>query len=120
MHSIRAVINGGDSTMTIKRGIILSLCLSLLIIRDADAETAYKVQHGDTLWKIAHKFGLSLRSLINSNPQVHDPDLIFPGQEINIPAGKDKRNDNVMEDQDNQLLELTNNKRKQLGLKPLV
>lgn len=48
--------------------------------------TKYVVQSGDTLWKIAQKTGHSLAHLIAANPQIANPDLIMPGQVINIPA----------------------------------
>lgn len=45
----------------------------------------YIVQQGDTLFKIAQRFGVSLDALIRANPQIKDPNLIFPGQKILIP-----------------------------------
>ncbi len=48
----------------------------------------YIVRKGDTLFEIAKRFGVSLDDLIAANPQIKDPDLIFPGQEIFIPKGK--------------------------------
>jgi len=46
----------------------------------------YTVQAGDSLWSIAQKFGVTLEKLIAANPQIKDPNLIYPGQVINIPA----------------------------------
>ncbi|GAX91482.1 SafA/ExsA family spore coat assembly protein [Effusibacillus lacus] len=46
----------------------------------------YVVQSGDTLWKIAKKTGHSLASIIAANPQIANPDMIMPGQVINIPV----------------------------------
>lgn len=46
----------------------------------------YTVQSGDTLWLIAKRFGVSLNALIKANPQIENPDKIFPGQVINIPG----------------------------------
>lgn len=48
---------------------------------------SYTVKKGDTLWDIAQSRGISLQSLIKANPQIKNPDLIFPGQQINIPGG---------------------------------
>lgn len=48
----------------------------------------YTVKSGDTLNEIADAFGLSLSDLIAANPQISDPDSIFPGQEINIPSSR--------------------------------
>jgi soluble lytic murein transglycosylase-like protein len=47
----------------------------------------YVVQSGDTLSAIAAHFGVSLEALEAANPQIHDPNVIFVGQEINIPNG---------------------------------
>jgi spore coat assembly protein SafA len=47
----------------------------------------YTVQRGDTLNNIARRFGVSLANLLRANPQITDPDRIFPGQVINIPRG---------------------------------
>ena len=46
----------------------------------------YTVQPGDTLFLIAQRFGVSLEALIAANPQVPNPALIFPGQQICVPA----------------------------------
>lgn len=45
----------------------------------------YRVVRGDTMFEIAQRFGISLESLIRANPQIADPNRIFPGQEICIP-----------------------------------
>lgn len=46
----------------------------------------YTVQAGDTLFTIAKKSAVTLNALIAANPQIKNPDIIFPGQVINIPA----------------------------------
>jgi spore coat assembly protein SafA len=46
----------------------------------------YTVQPGDTMFLIAQKFGLDLDALIAANRQITNPDLIYPGQVINVPA----------------------------------
>lgn len=45
----------------------------------------YTVQSGDTLSGIAASFGVSLADLEAANPQIADPNLIYPGQLIVIP-----------------------------------
>src|SRR5699024_615312 len=45
----------------------------------------YIVEKGDTLWLIAKRFGVSLEELIRANPQIKDPNKIYPGNRINIP-----------------------------------
>ena len=46
----------------------------------------YTVQAGDSMFLIAQRFGVSLDALIAANPQIPNPNLIFPGQQICVPA----------------------------------
>lgn len=46
----------------------------------------YIVQTGDTLYKIAQNFNTSIAAIIAANPQISDPDIIFPGQTIIVPT----------------------------------
>lgn len=46
----------------------------------------YTVQPGDTLFLIAQRFGITLQQLLAANPQIVNPNLIFPGQQITIPV----------------------------------
>ena len=45
----------------------------------------YTVRKGDTLWGIAKRFGVSLTALIAANPQIKNPNLIYPGDRVYIP-----------------------------------
>ena len=49
------------------------------------AARSYTVKRGDTLWGIARRYGVTLRSLIAANPQIKNPNLIYPGNEVRIP-----------------------------------
>ena len=46
----------------------------------------YTVMAGDSLFLIAQRFGICLQRLIDANPQITNPDLIFPGQIICVPV----------------------------------
>ncbi len=46
----------------------------------------YVVMRGDTLRKIADRMGLCVSDLIAANPQLWNPNLIYPGQVIYLPA----------------------------------
>lgn len=48
----------------------------------------YVVQAGDTLWKISKRYGVSLETIILANPQLENPDLIYPGQKICVPLAQ--------------------------------
>lgn len=50
-----------------------------------DASTTnqvYVVVEGDTMWGIAANYNLSLDQLVALNPQIQNPDIIFPGDNI--------------------------------------
>lgn len=44
----------------------------------------YTVVKGDTMYKIAQKYGLTLQKLIEMNPQIANPSLIYVGNKINV------------------------------------
>ncbi len=46
----------------------------------------YYVQHGDTLRKIAAKFNTTVDAILRVNPQIVNPNLIYTGQAITLPA----------------------------------
>jgi spore coat assembly protein SafA len=50
----------------------------------------YIVKAGDTLFKIAQMFGISLEKIISANPQIEDPDKIDIGQKIFVPKEKEQ------------------------------
>jgi len=46
----------------------------------------YTVQPGDTMFRIANRYGVSLQALIQSNPQIPNPNVLVVGQRICIPT----------------------------------
>lgn len=44
------------------------------------------VRPGDTLFFFAQTFGVSVEEILQVNPGIIDPDVIFPGQIVRIPA----------------------------------
>jgi LysM repeat protein len=48
--------------------------------------TTYTVVSGDTLFKIAQRFGTTIQAIVAAN-NISNPNLIFVGQVFNIPAG---------------------------------
>jgi len=46
----------------------------------------YVVQAGDTMYGIATRAGIPLRALINANPQLANPNAIWPGLRITVPT----------------------------------
>ena len=53
----------------------------------APSGQTYYVQKGDTLRKIAEKFGTTTDVLLKSNTQITNPNLIYVGQAVTIPYG---------------------------------
>lgn len=45
----------------------------------------HTVRKGDTLWGIAKRYGVGLTALIRANPQIKNPNLIYPGEAVSIP-----------------------------------
>lgn len=46
---------------------------------------AHIVRKGDTLWGIARQYGVELAALIRANPQIKNPNLIYPGEAVKVP-----------------------------------
>ena len=52
----------------------------------ASAATAHTVKKGDTMWKIAVKYQTGLSEIKMANTHIKNPDLIYPGDVLNIPT----------------------------------
>lgn len=62
---------------------VLSVGQALIIPNN---ETRHTASRGDTLYSIARRYGVSLQRLLAANPQITNPNRIYPGQTIVIPA----------------------------------
>ena len=51
----------------------------------AQTGRVYLVKKGDTLWGIARRYHVSLSALIRANPQIKNPNRIYPGNRVTIP-----------------------------------
>ena len=51
--------------------------------------TRYTVQRGEWLNLIAQRYSTTVNAILAVNPEISDPSLIAPGQEILIPAAND-------------------------------
>jgi LysM repeat protein len=49
-------------------------------------DRTHTVSRGDTLTHIARQNGISTRDLIQANPQISNPDRIWPGDQVRIPT----------------------------------
>ena len=64
------------------------LCTAVLLFSSCvlpASALSHTVAKGDTMWKIAAKYQVGTSEVINANPQVTDPNLIYPGQTLSIP-----------------------------------
>lgn len=52
----------------------------------AFAASSYTVNSSDTMWKISQRYGISLQSLIQANPHVVNPNIVWPGMKLTIPG----------------------------------
>ena len=81
----------------------------------AQSTEVYTVVKGDSMWKIAVKHEVGLSEIKSANPQVANPDLIHPGQVLNIPI-----TDTSVLDFEKEVVRLVNVERTKNGLKPLT
>ena len=99
--------------------ILTILTASLLIAGSlatgaAASQTTHTVVKGDTMWKIAVRYEAGVSEIIAANPQIADPDRIYPGQRLNIPTL-----DASVAAFEKEVVELVNGIRVQNGLQPL-
>jgi LysM repeat protein len=52
---------------------------------DGDFRLTYEISSGDTMYRIAKAFNLPLSREIRANPQLGDPNIIYPGEVVLIP-----------------------------------
>ena len=91
------------------------MVLFITLSVSAAAATQYTVVKGDSLWKIAVKYQIGLSEIISANPQIKNPDLIYPGDIINVPSI-----DSGILSYEQEVVDLVNQIRKNHGLKPLT
>ena len=87
---------------------------ALLLIVGASAATTHTVVPGDSMWRIAVKYEVGLSELKSANPQIKNPDLIYPGQILNIPIV-----DSSVTSFEDEVVRLVNVERSKRGLREL-
>ena len=90
------------------------LILGVLVL-SVYADTTHTVEKGDSMWKIAVQYRVGLDEIKRANPQIKNPDPIYPGQQINIPAI-----DSSVIAYEKEVVRLVNEIRVQNGLKELT
>ena len=101
-----------------KRLLAFTLCAVTLVCHlmlAVHADESYTVVKGDSMWKIAVKYEVGLSEIKSANPQIKNPDLIYPGQILNIPT-----TDASVLSFEKEVIRLVNDIRRQNGLKELT
>ena len=88
---------------------------SLLTMPAEAASLSHKVVRGDTMWKLAVQYQVGTSEIIQANPQVADPDLIYPGQILQIP-----QLESTVSSYESEVIRLVNEIRQHNGLRPLA
>ena len=96
------------------RILLLSAALAAGLAVPAGA-ASHTVAAGDTMWKLAVRSEVGTGEIIQANPQVSDPNLIYPGQVLAIPEV-----DAGVLQYEAEVIRLVNDIRRQNGLKPLT
>ncbi|KAF5065554.1 SafA/ExsA family spore coat assembly protein [Oscillibacter ruminantium] len=78
------------------------------------ASLSHTVASGDTMWKLAVKYQVGTSEIILANPQVSNPNLIYPGQVLAIPQV-----DSSVTAFENEVIRLVNEIRVKNGLSAL-
>ena len=86
-----------------------------LLIFGASAATTHTVVKGDSMWKIAVKYEVGLSEIKSANPHIKNPDLIYPGQILNIPTV-----DSSVTSYEREVVRLVNVERTKRGLSELT
>ncbi|MDO4813259.1 MAG: SafA/ExsA family spore coat assembly protein [Eubacteriales bacterium] len=94
--------------------IILTMALVLVMATPAFAAT-HTVAAGDTMWKLAVKYQVGTSEIISANPQIKNPNLIYPGDVLTIPEL-----DSSVRAYEQEVIRLTNIERAKYGLSPLT
>ena len=80
----------------------------------AQSTQQHTVVSGDSMWKIAVKYEVGLSEIKGANPHIANPELIYPGQVLNIPE-----TDTAVLNYENEVIRLVNEIRVKNGLNTL-
>lgn len=95
--------------------ILVSVLLLGATVVSSSAATIHTVKRGDSLWKIAVSYQVGLSEIKAANPTIKNYDLIYPGQQINIPTVNSSTAAYEAE-----VVRLVNEERSKHGLAPLI
>ena len=93
----------------------ITLCLMLAVFTTSASALSHTVVKGDTMWKLAVQYEVGTSEIISANPQVTNPNLIYPGQVLTIPQVEE-----AILAYENEVIRLVNAERSKNGLSPLT
>ena len=97
---------------------IITAVMAVLVLTVQHVNAASYLKHtvvsGDSMWKIAVKYQVGLSEIKSANPHIKNPDLIYPGQVLNIPMI-----DASVTNYESEVIRLVNEIRVKNGLKAL-
>ena len=100
----------------IKRKLLTALftfiSLFSVLTLSTSASSTHTVVKGDTMWKIAVTYQVGLDEIKSSNPHIKNPNLIYPGDIINIPSANASAREYERE-----VVRLVNEERRKNGLR---
>ena len=95
---------------------VLSVAMiAVMFLVNVSAATTHTVVSGDSMWKIDVKYQLGLSEIKAANPQISNPNLIYPGQVLTIPT-----TDSSVLNYEKEVVRLVNEIRAQNGLRELT
>lgn len=107
--------------MRFKKTVLTAVIALCAVVGSTAASAAtYNVTSNDTMWNISQKFGVPLYTLIQWNPQVANPNIIWPGMALNVPSGTAESGSATASSYADQVVNLVNQERAKAGLKPLA
>ena len=124
-----------SQNITMKQIIFLSVALLFLVIGTPHANAQHcETQRGDSMWRIAKRYKIPFKEILELNRHYKNPDLIHPNDDIQLPDGEhgqstDQANSDKGKEiaeqanstvQADEVLELVNQERSKAGLKALT
>ena len=94
---------------------VLCVLMSVGIFVIGVSAATHTVVAGDSMWRIAVKYQVGLSEIKAANPQIANPDLIYPGQVLTIPT-----TDSSVLSYEKEVVRLVNEIRVRNGLKELT
>ena len=91
------------------------LLTAMCVLPASAAPLSHTVVKGDTMWKLAVKYQVGTSEIIDANPHINNPDLIYPGQVLTIPQP-----DSSVRSFEQEVIRLVNEQRVKNGLNPLT